>query len=338
MVKAFVFGKFLPFHKGHEALIRFALLKCDFLSVLICCSDREGVDGETRKSWIANSLGSADNLSIQIFNYLESELPNTSESSQEVSKLWSARFKEMFPDYNLVVTSEPYGDYVASFMNIIHIPFDRQREIVPVSATAIRQDLLSNWKYLPKSSRTYLAFKVVILGTESTGKSTLAAQLADHYQCTLVTEAGRDLIKDSKDFSYDDLISVAHEHSTRIVNATGGDHPLIIIDTDIHITRSYSRFVFNKDLEVEESLLNHNKADLYLYLKNDVPFVQDGGRLSEEDRNRLDTFHREILQQADVKLIEIEGHWCQRFEKAAQAIDRLLNNNRLTLDLKKAPV
>jgi HTH-type transcriptional repressor of NAD biosynthesis genes len=41
MIKAFVFGKFYPFHKGHEAMINFALSKCDFLSVLVCSSDKE---------------------------------------------------------------------------------------------------------------------------------------------------------------------------------------------------------------------------------------------------------------------------------------------------------
>ena len=39
MIKAFVFGKFLPFHKGHEAMINFALTKCDFLAVFIRDAD-----------------------------------------------------------------------------------------------------------------------------------------------------------------------------------------------------------------------------------------------------------------------------------------------------------
>jgi HTH-type transcriptional regulator, transcriptional repressor of NAD biosynthesis genes len=49
MIKAFVFGKFLPFHKGHQAMINFALTKCDYLSVLICCSDKENIDGLIRQ-------------------------------------------------------------------------------------------------------------------------------------------------------------------------------------------------------------------------------------------------------------------------------------------------
>jgi HTH-type transcriptional repressor of NAD biosynthesis genes len=56
MTKGFVFGKFLPFHKGHEAMIKFALTKCDFLTVLVCCSDKESIPDTFRKSWIEKTL------------------------------------------------------------------------------------------------------------------------------------------------------------------------------------------------------------------------------------------------------------------------------------------
>src|SRR6476620_7512839 len=123
MLKGFVFGKFFPFHKGHEAMIDFALTKCDFLTILICCSDKETIPCEIRGTWIAKTYTAVKNVEVRALNYLESELPNTSESSLQVSRAWSEKFKELFPDYNLVVTSEEYGNYVASFMGIQHIAF-----------------------------------------------------------------------------------------------------------------------------------------------------------------------------------------------------------------------
>jgi HTH-type transcriptional regulator, transcriptional repressor of NAD biosynthesis genes len=84
MLKAFIFGKFLPFHKGHEAMIRFARLHCDVLNVLICCSDKENISGKIRKNWIAKAFAFDKKVKVQLFNYLESELPNTSVSSKEV--------------------------------------------------------------------------------------------------------------------------------------------------------------------------------------------------------------------------------------------------------------
>ena len=96
MIKAFVFGKFLPFHKGHEAIINFALTKCNFLTVLICCSDKENIPATTRQKWIEKTFEREKKIEIRSCNYLESELPNTSEASQEVSRVWSAKFRDFF--------------------------------------------------------------------------------------------------------------------------------------------------------------------------------------------------------------------------------------------------
>ena len=118
MLKAFVFGKFLPFHKGHEAMIRFALTKCDFLTVLICCSDKESIPASTRQKWLKQTFEKEDNIEIRCLSYQESELPNTSESSMDVSRIWSKTFKQLFPDYALLVSSEAYGAYVASVCHV----------------------------------------------------------------------------------------------------------------------------------------------------------------------------------------------------------------------------
>ncbi|POY37879.1 cytidyltransferase [Solitalea longa] len=324
MVKAFVFGKFLPFHTGHEALIRFALSKCDFLTVLVCCSDKETIDGNLRKNWIEESFFDQQNLEIRIVNYNENELPNTSASSREVSKIWSDHFKNILPDYSLLITSEPYGDYVAEFMGIQHICFDRERKAVPVSATAIRNNIVANWSFLSKGAKPFFCVKVVLLGTDSTGKSTLAEKLAQHYACSVVAEAGRELIPDSKALVYEDLVWVANEHAKRITDAVAGDNALVIIDTDIHITKSYSRFIFNKELKVDEDIIQANQAYLYLYLNNDVAYFQDGTRLVVEERRQLDLSHRQVLDAINIHYVEIKGNWTERFEKACECIDELL--------------
>ena len=327
MVKAFVFGKFLPFHAGHEAMINFALTKCDFLTVLVCCSDNENIPATIRREWIEKTFEKESKIKIKSYNYIESELPNTSEASEEVSELWSSIFKALFPDYDLVITSEEYGNYVASFMGIKHISFDMPRQCVPVSATAVRNNIFANWNFLPDSVKPYFAIKVVVLGTESTGKTTLTERLTKHFNCSSVKEAGRDLIANSNSFEFDDLILVASEHAKRIDKTVLEQSPLIIIDTDIHLTISYANFIFNKILEVESTIYNTNKADLYLYLNNDVKYVQDGTRLSENDRNLLDISHRHILKEYNVNFIEINGDWDNRLEKSIGHINKHIASN-----------
>lgn len=327
-LKAFVFGKFLPFHKGHEAMIAYALRQCDVLSVLVCASDREQLAGKTRQKWIEQTFAKAPNLDVRLLEYLEEDLPNSSESSKDVSKLWSAVFKEQFPDYQLVVTSEPYGAFVAAFMGIEHRLFDQNRLKVPISATAIRQDLVKNWAYLPHAVKPYFAIKVVLLGTESTGKTTLTQQLAQHFKGSPVLEAGRDLIPNSQAFEYEDLYLVAEEQARRIHEASQGAQPLIIIDTDIHITSSYANFIFKRSLEVSPAIHQINQAHLYLYLNANVPHVQDGTRLELEARNLLDASHRQTLRKHQIDFVEISGSWESRFQQAVLAIAALLKKKR----------
>jgi HTH-type transcriptional regulator, transcriptional repressor of NAD biosynthesis genes len=327
MTKAFVFGKFLPFHKGHEAMINFALTKCSFLTVLVCCSDKENVFGNIRKAWIEKTFENEYSIEVRIFDYLESEMPNTSESSIEVSEVWAEAFKKQLPDYSLVITSEEYGNFVAEFMNIQHIAFDISKSLFPVSATLIRNDIFANWKFLPESVKPYFAIKVAILGTESTGKTTMTEKLSEYFNCTGVSEAGRDIIENSNQFNFEDLHLVADEHAKRISRTASGSSPLIIIDTDIHITKSYSKFIFNKKLEVSNDIYNFGKAALYLYLNNDVEYFQDGTRLTEVDRNLLDISHRKVLADHNIDIIEIIGNWSDRFEKAVGHIKKLLETN-----------
>lgn len=325
-MKAFTFGKFLPFHKGHEAMIQFALKHCDHLTVLICCSDQEVISGEVRKQWLKQTFKDYPQVDVQVFDYREEDFPNSSESSMEISRIWSRKFIELFPDCKLVVTSEPYGDFVASCMQIKHLAFDLQKEIIPTSATLIREDLLSFWNYLPPAVKHHFAIKVVILGTESTGKTTLTNQLASYFNATIVQEAGRELIPDSTQFSIADLNIVAQQHALAITQAMEGNHPLIFVDTDCHITQSYARFVFNEDLYLSEEIQNANQAKLYLYLNNDVAYVQDGTRLSENQRNLLDTSHRKLLHEKNIRVTEIYGDWAQRWQTAVLAVENILVN------------
>jgi HTH-type transcriptional repressor of NAD biosynthesis genes len=325
MIKAFVFGKFLPFHQGHEAMINFALTRCDWLTVLVCASDTEKIPGAIRQSWIEKTFLQEKQMEVRLFEYCESELPNSSESSEAISALWANVFKRQFPGYSIVVTSEPYGTLIANCMSIQHIPFDPARKQFPVSATAIRDHLVENWSYLPAIVKRYYAIKVAILGTESTGKTTLAEKLAAYYKCRIVTEAGRDVIDDSKDFCFADLGLVATEHAKRIDAAVEGDHPLIIMDTDVYITKSYANFMFEKELEVSTAIMDSNKAQLYLYLMNDVPYLQDGTRLIETERNLLDISHRKVLLRHNISFKEITGNWEERFLTAVAHIDQLLN-------------
>lgn len=245
MHRAFTLGKFLPFHKGHEAMIRYALSRCDSLTVIVCASDRETLPGLQRKRWIEATFEQQPRLEVKVLQYAEEKLPNTSVSSREASAAWARELRPLVPHCNLIITSEPYGAFVAEEMNIAHESFDEARNLVPVSSTAILSDVSAHWNYLPATVKPFFSLKVILSGTESTGKTMLSQRLATAFGATLVPEAARDLIADSRSFSFQDLIAVAQKQCAAIREAERGPDRLLVIDTDAHLTASYCSFFFS---------------------------------------------------------------------------------------------
>jgi HTH-type transcriptional regulator, transcriptional repressor of NAD biosynthesis genes len=318
MKNILTFGKFLPFHKGHQAMIEFALSK-GRVTVVVCNSDKETLSGLQRKVWIEKTVGCAW-LDVIVFNYSEDDLSSSSEASEEISEAWAKEFKKLVPDATHVVTSEDYGDYVAKFMGIEHIPFDKPRNIVPVSATKIRNGFQEYWGFVPDVVKEDISFKIVIAGTESTGKSTLSRRLANHYGFGHVKEAGRVFIPTSKKFDEHDLDHVAKEHY-RWIKESSIYNPVLVCDTDINTTIGYHVNTFGGWPSKYEHIPN---GDLYLYLNNDVEHVQDGTRLEKSGRDWLDTVHRQVFYRKGIDIVEISGDWNSRFEQSKKAIEKEL--------------
>jgi HTH-type transcriptional repressor of NAD biosynthesis genes len=323
MNQALVLGKFMPFQLGHQALINFAAKQADQLIVLVCASDKEAMPGELRQQWIAETYAKYPNIRVDLLHYREDELPNSSESSRVVSQVWAKKIKALYPKLNIIVSSEPYGDYMAEYMGVEHRLFDQAREKVPISATQIRQDPIQYWDYLPKAVKPYYHRKIVLLGTESTGKSTMAAALAAHFGQPLVREAGRDLIPDSTAFELKDLYRVAEAHQSLLEAALAPLPALIVMDTDLHITQSYAQFSFGQYLDLPKSYYETQRADLYLYLNMDVPLVQDGTRMSDSERAALEAQHRQTIAHYQLPITEISGSWEERWQQALAAISDL---------------
>ena len=327
-MKGFVFGKFYPFHIGHQKMIEFALEKGS-VTVLICAEENEKIDGNIRKKWIKETFPNNKNLKVKVFKYSEKDFPNTSVSDWDVSKKWSEVFNEYFKDENFLVTSEEYGEMLSVIMNIEHFMFDENRENIQISASEIRKDIFKNWEYLPLSVQKYFALKVVFLGTESTGKTVMTNNISEYFKANKVSEAGRDLIRNSKQFEFEDLKNVYTEHANRIEKVNHGESFLTLIDTDVHITKSYAEFVFGRKLIVPEEITEKNKADLYLYSTKDAEYIQDGTRLEFDERNKLDESHRKALKENKIDFLEISGTWEEREKMAIDSIENLILKQKM---------
>jgi HTH-type transcriptional regulator, transcriptional repressor of NAD biosynthesis genes len=321
-----VLGKFMPLHRGHIELIRFASEKVDKLIVLICAHAGEPISGPIREQWVKQTFQDKK-IEIHLMAYDSSILPDTSVSSRDVSRLWADYLRTSFPEIQMIFSSEQYGDYLAEHLHIEHIQFDAARNITPVSGSQIRDNPFKFWDCMPPVVQSYFVKKICILGTESTGKSILTESLARHFNTVFVPEVAREIVSKTEDVTTKDLIQIAEQHARLILKKVAVANKLLFVDTDLNITKSYSKFLFNQPLITADWIDQANAADLYFYLESDCPYIQDGTRLSEERREHLNQFHKLHLSQANIPVHIINGNWDNRFNTAIDLINETYFND-----------
>lgn len=180
--------------------------------------------------------------------------------------------------------------------------------------------------------------KIVIIGPESTGKSTLGAQLAAHFNTIWVEEYAREyLLKHGMNYKYEDLLEIAKgqiagedlamvrgplaEESPNEKQATHNEQ-LLFIDTDMYVMKVWCEFVFN---ECHHWILNRiaqRKYDLYLLCNIDLPWIQDELREYPDlvSRQKLYAYYKDILINQQVPWVEISGGYEERLEKAKKSL------------------
>jgi NadR type nicotinamide-nucleotide adenylyltransferase len=185
--------------------------------------------------------------------------------------------------------------------------------------------------------------KVVILGPESTGKSTLCEQLAAHYQTLWCPEYAREyLLKHGMNYTYDNLLTIAKgqiELEERTVNswqstAAKSHSPLttphspVFIDTDMYVMKVWCEFVFGKCHRFILEQIVERQYDLYLLCNVDLPWVKDELREYPdlESRQRLYYIYKDIMINQSTPWIEISGNYEERLEKAIRAVDQILSD------------
>jgi nicotinamide riboside kinase len=165
-----------------------------------------------------------------------------------------------------------------------------------------------------------MTLRVVLSGVESTGKSRLAAELAEHFGAPLVPEYGRAYCEAlDRPFTPEDLRAIAAGHAAASAEAARGDPPMLIEDTDIVMTAAWSRMSFG----VSDPALGARSDGLHLLLLPDVPFVADPVRMyGAEDARRA--FHAHVVAEYEsrrLSYVPIGGTWHARRSRALAAME-----------------
>ncbi|WP_126972130.1 AAA family ATPase [Gynurincola endophyticus] len=173
--------------------------------------------------------------------------------------------------------------------------------------------------------------KIVVIGPESTGKSTLCEALAKHYGCLWVPEYARTFLEENgADYQYDDLKKIAegqiHLENKYTTIAIENKHPYLFIDTNLYVIQVWSEYVFGNCDESVFRMHNQQQYDLYLLCNIDLPWQEDPLReLPDiEARKVVYNYYKTILQFQQVPWIEISGDSEQRLLNAVNGLEAIL--------------
>ena len=167
--------------------------------------------------------------------------------------------------------------------------------------------------------------RVVLTGSESTGKSSLAWRIAKHYNADYVPEFVRGYAeKKGGVLSFADhgpiargQMAIEDEHI-----ATGS--PLLIQDTDLLSTVVYCDHYFGQCPRWIVDMANERRPDLYLLCDIDIPWVADGVRDRGHLREEMQKLFRDAVVRSKVPFAAVSGRGEERVAKAIDAIDAFL--------------
>lgn len=181
--------------------------------------------------------------------------------------------------------------------------------------------------------------KIVVLGPESTGKSTLCAALAAHYQTIWTPEYARTFLSEQgTKYTYDDLLTIAkgqiqyEDETFAILNknlddqATQNISNKLIVDTDMYVMKVWCEYVFNNCHHYILEQINQRSYDLYLLCDIDLAWAADEMREYPDAGPRLELFtiYKELLINQNKPWGIVSGVGAQRTTNAIQLIDQHL--------------
>lgn len=329
---AVIIGKFYPLHDGHIDMIESALREMDKVYVLVCTNSTQtwnNLTAEDRTTSVVYGMNyyfPELTSKLEVHNFDDTDMPDSHESDNEVSRAWAKFLVNRFPDMTHFYGSEPYIKMMAEHENKEYVILDRN--LNPISGTMCRNETTKYFSFLSPYIKLKAVKRICIVGAESSGKSTLAYKLKQRYSgiSTLIQESGRMLMSNqnlNKNHFEDFALK---QYSNIFLSDHNCYRPFQFIDTDVGITDLYFKEYLEASyhLHLIERLRKKEKYDFYLVLAPNVKFVQDGMRI-HEDQEKREAFFLNVLdyvQKSGVpyKVID-QSDYDERFNSAVQVLE-----------------
>ncbi len=166
--------------------------------------------------------------------------------------------------------------------------------------------------------------KVVITGPESTGKTTIAKELCDHFEGLLIHEYAREYIDNlDRDYTVEDITEIAIEQVDRDNKGTSQYPELMVCDTDLLTLKIWSEFKYGELDEWIPKSLDLLLPDFYLLMATDIPWEADPQRENPNDREELFNIYKKEIEALNVPYAIIKGTGNERLQNAIKEIEKI---------------
>ncbi len=286
-------GKYAPFHRGHQLVLDTALAEMDeILAIIYDCPETTPVPLSVRANWIRRLYPG-----VQVVEAWDgpTEVGDSPEIRQRHEDYVLSRLR--ITGITHFYSSEFYGEHMSQALGAVNRLVDTGRQRVPVSATDIRtapfayRDYLHPWVYRD------LIINVVLLGAPSTGKTTLAARLAEEFNTVWMPEYGREYWEQhavDRRLTLDQLVEIAEQHLIREEAQLYQADRYLFTDTNAITTYMFSRYYHGQAAPRLVDLANQAAAryDVVFVCDADIPYDNTWDRSGDANRQ---VFQKQII-------------------------------------------
>jgi len=309
-------GKFAPLHRGHQLLIETALKEVDKLIVAIYdCPETTDVPLMVRARWIRalypsvkvieawdgpTEVGNTDKIKSEQENYIMGIL-----KGQKIDKFYSSEF---------------YGNHMSKALQAENRVVDENRVIVPISGTAIRNDPYANKRFIHPIVYRDLIKNVVFMGAPSTGKTTLAMEMAKKFNTCWMPEYGReywDTHQVNRRLTKKQLAEIAIGHLEREEECLQKANRYLFTDTNAITTYLFSLYYHGAaDPELMDAV-NYciPRYHTYILCDTDIPYDDTWDRSGDANRQELQDRTVWFIKDRKIDYNTISGNLEERIQK-----------------------
>ena len=321
ITRGLTLGKFAPLHRGHQFLIETALAEMDEVLVIIYnCPETIDIPLNVRANWIRQL-------------YPQVQVIEAWDGPTEVGD--TPEIKKKHEDYILntlkiqgithFYSSEFYGDHMSQALGAVNRQVDCARASVPVSGSQVRTDIYQHRHFLaPVVYRDFIT-NVVFMGAPSTGKTTLACQMAKEFNTVWMPEYGREYWEqhqvDRRLTEYQ-LVEIAEGHLEREEKLLYKANQYLFTDTNAITTYVFSMYYHNHAHPRLIELANNasHRYDLVFLCDDDIPYDDTWDRSGDANRQ---VFQKRVacdLVQRKIPFFVLRGSLDHRVETVKQVL------------------